>query len=724
MRHLLPKPLRRSTVILCSIGIGTILMMGATWVLFKDSNPSGPDRTQPFTSTKMAALVSLSPQQRQAQLQALAQGGTERERRQAKYLLAADLVQQQQGEEALKWLQGLDQQYQVLASDVLVLKAKAHTLTGKTNQAQTTWQQILEHYPQEPAAAEALYALGQEESQYWDQAIAEFPGHPRTVEIAQQRLQQVPSQRFLLLLLAKHGLYLPNITLYLQDLTQTAASKLTPEDWQTIAFAYWEKQAYKEGGQAYAKAPSTAQNAYRAARGLQLGGEKEQAIATYQDMIAQFPQAPETPTALMKLAGLLEQKPKALQQLEQAIQVSRKLNRPHVAAQAMRLQARWLQKGNQGQAASQVQQELLQEHSDTPAAAAVRWTLALDQAKAQNWAAARDLALQIRQQNPESELAAAGTFWAGKWSQKLGDEAALQEAFEHLWRSYPSSYYAWRAAVLSDWPVGDFTSLRSLHPQIQPPTERLPLAAGSPALQELYQLGQDRAVWERWQWEFQTRPDPSLAEQLTDGLLRVGVADYIDGIFMLKNLRDRAAAEPEQRALYQKWRGEPAYGYALYPLAFLPEVTKWSQQRQLNPLMVLGLIRQESQFLPTIRSVAGAVGLMQVLPETAEWIGEKINLKNYNLEAVDDNINLGTWYLDFTHRTYRDNSMLAIASYNAGPGNVEQWVQEGALADPDAFVEAIPFPETNSYVKLVLGNYWNYLRLYEPSISERLRQYP
>ena len=61
--------------------------------------------------------------------------------------------------------------------------------------------------------------------------------------------------------------------------------------------------------------------------------------------------------------------------------------------------------------------------------------------------------------------------------------------------------------------------------------------------------------------------------------------------------------------------------------------------------------------------------------------------------------------------------MLAIASYNAGPGNVAQWTRRYSLSDPDRFVEQIPFPETNKYVRAVLENYWNYLLIYAPNTN-------
>jgi soluble lytic murein transglycosylase len=116
---------------------------------------------------------------------------------------------------------------------------------------------------------------------------------------------------------------------------------------------------------------------------------------------------------------------------------------------------------------------------------------------------------------------------------------------------------------------------------------------------------------------------------------------------------------------------------------------------------------------------------MQVLPTTAEWIAPQINVdyKTTDLTDPNDNIMYGTWYLDSTHKQYENNSLLAIASYNAGPGNVSKWLTTIPKDDPDEFVEAIPFPETKNYVRQVLGNYWNYLRIYNPQTSQLVDQY-
>lgn len=110
---------------------------------------------------------------------------------------------------------------------------------------------------------------------------------------------------------------------------------------------------------------------------------------------------------------------------------------------------------------------------------------------------------------------------------------------------------------------------------------------------------------------------------------------------------------------------------------------------------------------------------MQIIPETASWIGEKLNRRSYDLKNPQDNVEFGTWYLNYTHSRYQDNSMLAVASYNAGPGAVADWVKNGT-GDPDEFVERIPYAETRDYVKQVFANYWNYLRIYSPAVQAQI----
>ncbi len=692
-----------------SIALSAFLLLGCGLPFFGQSDETTETQR---TSEAISPLTSLPPRVRAPQLKQLAKDGSRTEKNQARYLLAADLIQQQQGEVALEYLQGLEKKYPLLAGEVMVLQAKAHA--DQPEKAKEIWQDILKEHPDTPAAAEALYALGKNDSEFWDQALEQFPSHPRAIDIAVDHLKTInPVNVDFRLLIAKYGHWHPDYGRYLKRLTTEFRGRLKPKDWQTVAFGYWDRQVYKEAGLAYAKAPPSSLTAFRAARGLQLGGEKDDAISTYKEMIAQYPEAKETATALLKLAQLQENPA----ELDRALKLAKTNNQIHRAGQIVL--AKWqLLKKQQSAAAPAVQEQLLKDYGKTEAAAEFRWEAAQAAAKAYNPETARKWALQLQTQNVESELAAKATFWAGKWGEQ---PQATQTAAQELWKNHPTSYYAWRAASQAGWDVGTFDTVRYVQPNVTPPGSRLPLPAGSVALQELYQLGQAQTAYDRWQWEFKNREQRSFEEQLTDGLLRIEVGDYLRGMFMLLNLYYRAQEEPEQRALYQKWRQDPRFWQALYPLVYFQETSKWSKERNLNPLLVLGLIRQESRFQTEIRSVAGAVGLMQVLPSTGEETSRRIGLEDYQLTDVDNNINLGTAYFDFVHQIYENNSALAIASYNAGPGSVEKWLRESPNKDLDTFIEDIPFPETNYYVKVVLENYWNYLRLYNPAITKQLK---
>lgn len=126
----------------------------------------------------------------------------------------------------------------------------------------------------------------------------------------------------------------------------------------------------------------------------------------------------------------------------------------------------------------------------------------------------------------------------------------------------------------------------------------------------------------------------------------------------------------------------------------------------LDEAWVLGLIRQESRFVADVRSSAGAMGLMQLMPGTAQWVAGRLGLKNWrwgNVTDIDTNISLGTYYLRHVYDYLDSNPALASAAYNAGPGRARAWRPDRAM-EAAAWAETIPFNETRHYVKLVMAN--------------------
>jgi soluble lytic murein transglycosylase len=116
-------------------------------------------------------------------------------------------------------------------------------------------------------------------------------------------------------------------------------------------------------------------------------------------------------------------------------------------------------------------------------------------------------------------------------------------------------------------------------------------------------------------------------------------------------------------------------------------------------------MKQESAFIPDIKSSAGAVGLMQLMPPTARDMGKKLGVKvpGWKLTNSELNLRLGVTYLKYVLDRFGKNTVLATAAYNAGPHRVSQWITDRSMP-ADIWVETIPFDETRRYVRAVLFN--------------------
>ena len=261
--------------------------------------------------------------------------------------------------------------------------------------------------------------------------------------------------------------------------------------------------------------------------------------------------------------------------------------------------------------------------------------------------------------------------------------------------------------------------MRDKVPQVVKASKIIP-PGGSPTFQELYKLGLESEAWGQFQTEISDKSELSIADDFTLGLLKLDRGQNLRGINQIWYLQDRDS--PEDKQQWQQLRQTPEYWQALYPFPYEDTILEWSKRRQLNPLLVTSLIRQESRFEPEIESWAGALGLMQVMPATGQSAAQNIGLSDYSLTNPEDNINIGTYYLDFTHKKYNNNSMLAVASYNAGPNAVAKWVSRYGLEDADEFVEKIPYKETKGYVESVFENYWNYMLIYNPEVNKLFEQ--
>ena len=157
---------------------------------------------------------------------------------------------------------------------------------------------------------------------------------------------------------------------------------------------------------------------------------------------------------------------------------------------------------------------------------------------------------------------------------------------------------------------------------------------------------------------------------------------------------------------------------SLFPLQWEKQVRARVRPHGLDPYLVAGLIRQESEFNPRARSRAGALGLMQIMPATGRRLARRLRVSGYStrsLHSPDLSLRLGTRYLRDLFDQFENRTAPALAAYNAGEHRVEAWLAANDFSDPTEFVELIPFTETRGYVQAVIRNTAIYRELYGKS---------
>jgi len=153
----------------------------------------------------------------------------------------------------------------------------------------------------------------------------------------------------------------------------------------------------------------------------------------------------------------------------------------------------------------------------------------------------------------------------------------------------------------------------------------------------------------------------------------------------------------------------------IFPLEYWDLIQQHANQHDLDPFLIAALMAQESTFDAGIKSAANAWGLMQILPSTGARVARQIGLSPFttaSLTRPEINVRLGTQYLADLVKRFNGNTAAALASYNAGENRVDRWLVERPGLDRDEFIDSIPFPETQGYVRKILGTAEDYRVLY------------
>jgi len=313
-----------------------------------------------------------------------------------------------------------------------------------------------------------------------------------------------------------------------------------------------------------------------------------------------------------------------------------------------------------------------------------------------------------------SPLRTAALYWRGRALEAMKKPRGAAEAYRTILRSPPDQQYYWFRAR---------ERLGRLSKTAPRPAPTVALTGKNPARTDtlrtrkaraLRALGLDDEAVDEYSEQVRAHPED-----------RNGLAETCRA-FLDTERYDKAVWLAGQilRPIFVQENGRPPirdFWHCLYPRGHWPIVAQQAARRGLDPFLVTALIREESAFAPRAVSSAGARGLMQLIPQTADQVARDHKLGPRmagELESSDVNIQLGTIHLADLIRVNGGSLTLALAGYNAGQQQVQRWQDRFGFADEEEFTENIPYPETRNYVKRVLGSYQRYATLYGAKRAE------
>jgi soluble lytic murein transglycosylase len=299
---------------------------------------------------------------------------------------------------------------------------------------------------------------------------------------------------------------------------------------------------------------------------------------------------------------------------------------------------------------------------------------------------------------PRSDFRPSWLYWSARAKEQLGDAAGATARYTLAATDYQNSYY------------GRLALRRLKQPAVPPSITEAPLRPALPPTQPqialllslgLHDLALAETQFARRQWgESPALTATAALAQHRAGRLRLGI-----------NAMKRAYPQ------YLASGGEslpPEVLRVLFPLDYWPLLEASAARHGLDTYLVAALAAQESTFDAGIRSSAGAIGLMQIMPATGRGFARRLGIQPFSTGRLTEpavNATIGTQYLADLMEQF-GGAAYALAAYNAGEHRVVRWRAERPGLPEDEWVDDIPFPETQNYVKRILGTAEDYRRLY------------
>jgi len=473
---------------------------------------------------------------------------------------------------------------------------------------------------------------------------------------------------------------------------------------------------YREVIETFPEALDIAEVYYKRARTLNYKKEYKEAVSQCEEIIAKFPPGEEITIKANYLGGnslrSLGERYLAIDKYEKIIG---QYPESYYARQAyLRLAESYFQLKETDKGIS-MWRELISKYPNSYESMTSLWNLARYYTNNNSDLKALDYYRELSERFSKSNLGDDALYWRGKILESIGSDEEAKAAYEKLIREYPLSYYAeriieQRSDIGLAWPVSvskkeDFINLEEFLKKYDKIEGKGQLSLLKAELFEEISFYKESIVELKGTLNYYPG-NIFLLFKLSD--IYKKNKDYYDSLnyaeIIFNYLKDNYLLEELPLEL---WQG-------LYPVYYEDAIRERASEYEIDPLLVLAMIREESRFNAWNESVAGARGLMQIIFSTGEWIAQKINLEEFNDEMLFDseiNIDLGCWYINYLKERFSNDLILIISGYNAGPGTTSKWLEQYDRSDLDNFVENVPYSETREHIKKVTKSYQMYKRL-------------
>jgi soluble lytic murein transglycosylase len=305
---------------------------------------------------------------------------------------------------------------------------------------------------------------------------------------------------------------------------------------------------------------------------------------------------------------------------------------------------------------------------------------------------------------PRSDYRPSYLYWAARAHGELGVRSQAEARYRLVYADYGNSYYGRLAEKRFDVTSMQAAVLPASHTSPAPPDTTAVPTAGRIRLLLAHGLYDD-AIEELRHAQRQWGTSPAIEATIAWAFHQKG--ELRRAITLMRRAYPQHLTAGGQ-ALPVEMR------QVIFPLVYWDLIRKHSAERKLDPYLVSALVAQESTFEPSARSVANAIGLMQILPATGRRLAQSAGMKSFSptmLTRPETNVRLGTLYFSRLVERF-GGTHYALASYNAGENRVVRWRADRPGVADDEFIDDIPFPETQNYVKRILGTAEDYRLLY------------